>query len=90
MVSKERANCKRVIHENEITNERVLDNAKNNEYSIFRINTPNINLKLENTIPLGNICYVSYGARFNSDKADSMKFTKSDLISTVKDKVHTR
>ncbi len=81
--------CKRVIHENEITNERVLDNATNDDYAIFRIKAPNVKFKLENTIPLGNICYVSYGARFNSDKDDPLKFKKSDLLSTTKDNVHT-
>ena len=82
--------CKRVIHEKEITNERVLDYATNDDYSIFRINAPNIKLSLEDTTPLGKICYVSYGARFNSDKNDPMKFKKSDLLSATKDSVHTR
>ena len=41
-------------------------------------------------VSLGDICYVSYGMRLNSDKLDPDKFTKDELISKTKDEVHTK
>jgi len=80
--------CKRITHENNMENIKFLDAVENRKPEIFRLETSKIDFNFKNIIPLGNICYVSYGARFNSDKEDPVKFKKSDLISMKKDKIH--
>ncbi len=60
----------------------------NNKY-LYEIS--GLQLSLENSIILGEICIVSYGLRLNSDKDDNeYSFTKSDLISEIKTKIHSR
>ena len=48
------------------------------------------NINLNDSIALGDICYVSYGMRLNSDKEDPNKFTKADLVSATKDEIHSK
>ena len=79
---------KRIIHENKMENVKLLDVIDNRKPEIFKLATSKIDFNFKNTIPLGHICYVSYGARFNSDKADPIKFKKSDLVSATKDRIH--
>ena len=81
--------CKRFLHEAKVENIKLLDTVENNTTNIFKLNSSKIESNFENTIPLGNICYVSYGARFNSDKVDPIKFKKADLLSDIKDSIHT-
>ena len=41
------------------------------------------------TLPIGNICYISYGLRPNSDERYWQgEFTRDDLVSETKDKIH--
>ena len=42
------------------------------------------------TIPLDEICYVSYGLRPNSDPQDKEKFVTSDVVSDRKDRIHSK
>jgi adenine-specific DNA-methyltransferase len=40
---------------------------------------------------LGNICYISYGLRPNSDERFwKGEFTRDDLISEIKDRIHPK
>jgi len=80
--------CKRILHKNNMENVKLVDTVENKKPEIFKLETSKIDFNFKNTIPLGHICYVSYGARFNSDKADPIKFKKYDLVSTTKDKIH--
>jgi len=82
--------CKRILHEGTVENVRIIDVINNRNKNIFKLDISKIDFAFPNTIPLGNICYVSYGARFNSDKSDKMKFKKSDLISDTQDKIHNK
>ncbi len=41
------------------------------------------------TIPLDEICYISYGLRPNSDPQDKEKFVTSDVVSDEKDRIHS-
>ena len=43
-------------------------------------------IKRKNTLLLGDICFTSYGLRLNSDKDDTLKFQKKDLVSNKKSK----
>jgi type I restriction-modification system DNA methylase subunit len=80
--------CKRILHENKLGNTKLLDTSDNRRPDVFRLTNSKVKFDFNKTIPLGHICYVSYGARFNSDKADPIKFTKSDLISKFNDQKH--
>ena len=42
------------------------------------------------TIPLDEICYISYGLRPNSDPQDKEKFVTSDVVSDKKDRIHSK
>ena len=82
--------CKRILHKVTMENVKLIDILSNRGSEIFRLTTSKIDFNFKDTIPLGNICYVSYGARFNSDKNDKIKFKKSDLVSIKKDTIHNR
>ncbi len=56
----------------------------------YLFETSNYVFNNTNCIPLGDICYVSYGLRLNSDKSDENKFQKKDLISEKHTDIHTR
>ncbi|MFA6022865.1 MAG: N-6 DNA methylase [Candidatus Pacearchaeota archaeon] len=86
---KEIKKCKRILHKENLENLIELDNLDNSNGDIFKLNKTKIEFDLRDTLSLGKILYVSYGARFNSDKADPKKFKKEDLVSLFKDKVHT-
>lgn len=50
-----------------------------------------IDIDISNSLELGDICFVSYGLRLNSDKADKkFKFKKDDLLSDSRTKINTR
>jgi len=87
--SKDIKKCKQIIHENKIDNSIEFGTVNNDDANIFKISKFKINFNLDKTIPLGKVYYVSYGARFNSDKDDPKKFKKEDLIFKDKDKIHT-
>jgi len=53
--------------------------------------TSNFVFPEENTLPLSEICFVSYGLRLNSDKNDKKyKFKKKDLVSDVETPINNR
>jgi hypothetical protein len=58
-----------------------------NKY-LFELNE--FELNSNNCETLGNICYVSYGLRLNSEKEDENKFQKKDLISEFKTDIHKK
>ena len=87
--SKEIKKCKQILHNNLGEDFVELDKIENDDKNIFKLNKSKINFTFEETIPLKELCYVSYGARFNSDKKDPKKFQKKDLISDAQDKNHT-
>lgn len=82
--------CRRILHEKELDNIKDIEVMNNRIPSVFRLTLSKINLNFKQTIPLGNICYVSYGARFNSEKNDKIKFKKEDLVSYEKDRIHNK
>lgn len=41
-------------------------------------------------VPLGDICYITYGLRPSSDEDDPDEFTTADLVSTTRDAVHSK
>jgi len=47
----------------------------------YKFKTQKFKIKTKNTIPLDNICIVTYGLRLNSHKSADPKFTKKDLVS---------
>ena len=88
--SKKITKCKRILHDSRIDLITDLGVMDNNNLDVFRLAHSKINFNFENTFPLDRICYVSYGARFNSDKSDKNKFKKEDLLSENQDKMHPK
>ncbi len=88
--SKKIDECKRILHDLRLENVKDIGTMGNRNPNVFRLVLANINLDFNQTIPLENICYVSYGARFNSDKNDKIKFKKEDLVSNKEDKIHNK
>jgi type I restriction-modification system DNA methylase subunit len=82
--------CKRVLHEKTLDNIKELDPLSNRSSEVFKLTHSMMDFDFEKTIPLDRICYVSYGARFNSDKNDKIKFKKEDLISDKRDAIHNK
>ncbi len=82
--------CKRVLHDLILENAKDLGMADNESPNVFRLTHSKINFDFKSVITLDKICYVSYGARFNSDKYDKMKFKKKELISSIQDKIHNK
>lgn len=74
----------RIKHTPAINDTVMLDSQNNEAVSQYLIENPQFELSNSGCISLGEICYVSYGMRLNSDKSDPKKFTKSDLVSEVK------
>jgi adenine-specific DNA-methyltransferase len=71
----------------------MIDPAKLQE-NVFRY-TPEsdsfFTMKMENTIPLGDICYISKGMVLNSDeKKWKGEFKKNDLINPKKSQIHSK
>jgi len=80
---------KRILHYPTITNTVQLENIEGERKYFTKIAKFSINL--ENTLPLGDICFTSYGLRLNSDKNDKKsKFKKEDLVSAKKSKINNR
>ena len=88
--SKKISKCKRILHDSRIDLVKELGVMENNSLDVFRLAQSRINFNFKHTIPLDRICYVSYGARFNSDKSDKNKFKKEDLLSENQDRIHTK
>jgi hypothetical protein len=61
--------------------------------SLFRPSGPNTIAVPADTVPLGSVCYISYGLRANADDGDAEwkgKFATSDLLSDHQDKRHPK
>nr|QNO52112.1 hypothetical protein GAKKPHMA_00018 [Methanosarcinales archaeon ANME-1 ERB6] len=89
--SKHHTKCKKIKHINKIENIEVVDIVEIPDDSTFKLESRRISINTEDTLPLGQICYVSYGLRLNSDKNDPRgSFKKSDLLSRTSDTIHSK
>ena len=76
---------KRILHDNEFNNKTILETPDDKDLIFRGENFINFNKNFENTELLGNICYISYGLRPNSDdKKYKGEFKKDDVISDTK------
>ena len=84
---------KRILHKDKFDNIIILptDTQKKLKENIFKKEIKIIDIDLSKTEILGNICYVSVGMVLNADEKKAKgKFTKDDLISDKKDKIHCK
>jgi len=89
--SKHHTKCKKIKHINKIENIEVVDIVEIPDDSTFKLESRRISINTEDTLPLGQICYVSYGLRLNSDKNDPRgSFKKADLLSRTSDTIHSK
>ena len=80
---------KRILHEPNPTDEIILPDIFSEKK--YLPETSNFVFPEENTLPLSEICFVSYGLRLNSDKNDKKyKFKKKDLVSDVETPINNR
>jgi len=82
--------CKRILHDKVLDKVTGLGSVSNRLPDVFRLISSKIDFKFNQTVQLDRLCYVSYGARFNSDKNDKLKFKKEDLVSDKKDVIHNK
>lgn len=79
----------RILHDPTVCDITLLPTIQDS--SKYLAETYNFVIGTENTIPLSEICFVSYGLRLNSDKDDKQfKFKKTDLISENKTEVYKK
>jgi len=78
----------RVLHSLNISSKTILKSIKGKEK--YLLETPDVLISEEDTIPLSEICYVTYGLRLNSSKKDPAKFVKAELLSDAKTSIHKR
>ena len=83
-------NCRRLVHTNKLEDVMLIDETDRPNNVSFKLELSKIDFNFGNCIPLWKICYVTYGLRLNSDKADPRKFSKSDLLSSKKDAKHNK
>lgn len=87
--SKSKAQLLRVFHEKEYSNIKS-EHLVEHDQNLFKQTALEINVFKVETVPLGDLCYASYGLRLNSDKANKkFVFKKSDLLSESRTKIHT-
>jgi len=67
-----------------------LTNSKIKGNEQYLLNIAKFKINITDCLILGDLCYVSYGMRLNSDKPDPKKFKKTDLISELKDDLHPK
>lgn len=86
--SKDDKECKRILHEDSFNNMHIL---KEND-DLFQIEeTINFKSKFNNSLLLGDICYISYGLRPNADEKKAKgEFKKEDLISDTKNEINCK
>lgn len=88
--SKKKGKVKRIFHNEEYKGISKKDEVQH-DINLFFQNILKINLSKVETMPLGDICFTSYGLRLNSDKSNrNNRFKKADLLSDIKTKIHTR
>ena len=78
----------RINHNPTIFDIKYLENKLFKGYDQYLLEVSKIKILVDDCIALGDICYVSYGMRLNSDKADPNKFKKTDLLSKNLDHIH--
>ena len=80
--------CKRILHEDTFNNMHILKETDD----LFKIEeTIDFNSKFNNTLLLGDICYISYGLRPNAhDKKAKGEFKAKDLISDTKNEINCK
>ena len=67
-----------------------IDEFKKSSKDAFKPTHHTVTIKKE-TVKLGDICYISYGLRPNSDERYwKGEFTRNDLVSEEKDKIHIK
>jgi len=80
---------KRILHAPNPKDEIILPNILSKKKYLPEIS--NFIFPEKNTLPLSEICLVSYGLRLNSDKNDKQfKFKKNDLVSDVETPINNR
>ena len=80
---------KRIFHDKNYTKISKEEKVKHNIELFFQYQSKIDFNKIE-TIPLGNICFTSYGLRLNSDKSNKISFKKADLLSDKKSDIHIK
>ena len=80
----------KINHSPNISSTIRVKNSANKGEEQYILQNAEFNINLNDSIALGDICYVSYGMRLNSDKEDPNKFTKADLVSATKDEIHSK
>ncbi|MCF7796088.1 Eco57I restriction-modification methylase domain-containing protein [Patescibacteria group bacterium] len=83
---------KKIVRKKDFLNETIFNIKQdiNNRKSVFKKVYNEIKINTD-TIKLGDICYISYGLRPNSDERFwKGEFKKDDLISNKKDNLHSR
>lgn len=87
MVEKtKKSDTSRIVFNNSVYIE--LPTVLGNEKYLYEVSK--LSLNFPNSIQLGDICYVSYGLRLNSDKGDPISFKKKDLISDIQTNTHSK
>ena len=80
---------KRILHHPTISDTIDLEYVEDSKKYVFK--TAHVKISTKDTLPLGHICFTSYGLRLNSDKYDTQfKFKKEDLLSETKNSIHKR
>lgn len=79
----------RILHSPSVVDTKRMENTEGEKNYIIEL--PKFEITREQTMPLGDICFVTYGLRPSSDKDDpKQKFRKSDLLSEQKSLVHNK
>lgn len=80
---------KRIQNIPSFPNYKQIDSMNGTDKYIFKLSEYEI--PTDETVPLGQICVVSYGLRLNSDKSDNKyKFKKKELLSNTQSKSYKR
>jgi len=79
--------AKRVSHSPDLYDEKLLSSVSGSDQYILE--TAKYKIDQRACLTLGDICYVSYGMRLNSDKSDPEKFKKIDLLSNERTNIHS-
>ncbi len=96
MKSKQKFNPMKIYRADEFTNiartqEADISDSENLRERVFKKSFSNVIRPDVNTELFGNICYISYGLRPNSDERYwKGEFTRDDLISETKNEIHPK
>jgi len=87
---KSKKSALKIVHTPTIFDVKYVETKQYKGIKQYLLNIADFEINNQNCITLGDICYVSYGMRLNSDKLDPNKFKKSDLLSIVSDEIHSK